>query len=168
MAALGPFTFSPILEAWGLRKIGEARPWFLSDHQVRFGENIVLAPSLDDEVMPDETVSFLGYGCRKEKSGAATYRGRLVPFTGGPEVSLPIAWMEAGGASSGSGRPADESCGWLRGRVEAPLAPGLWTFVPPKELSKGVTGAELEFRVISTTPPPATLPPEVQSVAAPR
>ena len=26
MAALGPFTFSPILEAWGLRKIGEARP----------------------------------------------------------------------------------------------------------------------------------------------
>jgi len=149
-------------------KVGEARPWFLSDHQVRFGESVVLAPSLDDEVTPDESISFIGYGCRKEKGGPAVYSGRLVPFSGGPEIALPIAWMSTGDSSGKPGRSAAESCGWLRGQVESPLPAGLWTFVAPKDLAKEHSpGTEIEFRVISTGPQPAILPAEVQSAAAP-
>jgi hypothetical protein len=137
-------------------KPGEAHPWFLSDHQVRFGESVVLAPSLDDAILPNEEVSFIGYGCRSGKPAPGSYAGRLVPLSGGPTVPVPIAWMEE------SPGPRD-ACGWLLGRVESPLAPGLWTFEPPKELGRAGRGAAgVEFSVVSDAPPPATLPAELQ------
>ncbi|PWU24352.1 MAG: hypothetical protein C5B48_06815, partial [Candidatus Rokuibacteriota bacterium] len=37
---------------------GEARPWFLSDHLDRMGDNAVLAPSFDGIVTPDKFVAF--------------------------------------------------------------------------------------------------------------
>jgi len=82
-------------------KPGEAHPWFLSDHQVRFGESVVLAPSLDEVVSPGEAISFIGYGCRSGEAGAAaSFSGRLVPFSGGAPVPVPITWTSASSLSS--------------------------------------------------------------------
>jgi len=136
-------------------KPGEASPWFLSDHQVRFGESVVLAPSLDDAITSNEVASFIGYGCRSGRPAQGPYAGRLVPLSGGAPVPVAIAWMEPAHG------PSDE-CGWLLGRVESPLPPGLWTFEPPKELSHAREGsAGVEFSVISDAPPSNALPAEL-------
>jgi len=141
-------------------KPGEAHPWFLSDHQVRFGESVVLAPSLDEVVSPGEAISFIGYGCRSGKAGAAaSFSGRLVPFSGGAPVPVPITWLD-------ESPKAGDSCSWLYGRVDAALAPGLWSFEPPKELASAKKAvAPVEFSVVSDAPAPstpATLPAELQ------
>lgn len=139
---------------------GEARPWFLSDHQLRLAEKVVLAPSLDGVVTPEETPSFIGYACRAREGTTTAYSGTLVPFSGGPSVPVPIHWLE--------GAPdAKNTCGWLVGRAASPLTDGLWTFNPPADLDgpKAKTTAGVEFNVVSATPPgPSTaLPAELKS-----
>jgi len=106
---------------------GEARPWFLSDPLDRMGENAVLAPSFDDTVTPGEFVSFIGYGCPAKGGSPESYTGSLLPFAGGPPVSLPLTWLKRSDGSR-------QTCGWIAGKVDSPLQPGLWTFKPPTNL----------------------------------
>ena len=117
---------------------GEARPWFLADHLARLAGKAVLAPSLDGVVMPGELVSFLGYACASKTEAKQSYIGSLVPFAGGEPVAVPVSWLE---------RSGDGACGWLAGKVETRLSPGLWTFKPPADLTGADASAVVEFSV---------------------
>lgn len=134
---------------------GEARPWFLSDRMDRMGENAVLAPSFDDVVMPDEFVSFIGYGCPSKDGLTASFTGSLLPFAGGPPVSLKMAWLKGVEGS----RP---SCGWIAGKLDSPLPPGLWTFKPPTNLGGQEGTADVEFNVVPATATEGVIPAEVR------
>lgn len=134
---------------------GEARPWFLSDRLVRFGESDVMAPSLDDVVSSGQPLSFIAYGCRPKGTAPASYSGRLVSFAGGAAVPVPVVWLEPPHNSR-------DGCGWLAGRISAPEQPGLWTFEPPPNMSsKKERAAAVEFNVVSTTAS-TTIPAEVK------
>lgn len=125
---------------------GEARPWFLSDHLDRMGDNAVLVPSLDGIVTPDGFVAFMGYGCAPKNGSSGPYAGSLVPLAGGPSVALAVTWLK---------RPEDahQACGWLAGRLDAPLPAGLWSFKPPKELGGGAGSSDVEFTVLAAITP---------------
>ena len=118
---------------------GEARPWFLADHLARIAGNAVLAPSLDGVVMPGELVAFLGYACAAKEGAKEIYTGSLVPLAGGTPLEVRVSWLERGGA-----------CGWLAGKVDTALQPGLWTFKPPPELSGGGAAVDVDFNVAGT------------------
>jgi len=134
---------------------GEARPWFLSDRMDRMGENAVMAPSLDEVVTPGEFVSFIGYGCPPKDGSHQAYTGQLLPFAGGLPVSLPLAWLNGGDGSQ-------RACGWLAGKIDSPLQPGLWTFKPPTNLGGDVGSAAVQFNVVSTTATEGVVPAEAR------
>ena len=134
---------------------GEARPWFLSDHLDRMGETAVLAPSFDNIVTTGELVSFIGYGCPSEDRSPETYTGQLFPFTGGPPISLPLAWLKRPDGSR-------QACGWLAGRLDSPLHPGLWTFRPPTNLVGRELAVGVEFNVMPATATEGVVPAEVR------
>jgi hypothetical protein len=135
---------------------GEARPWFLSDHMGRIGETTVNAPSFDDVVTPGEIVSFIGYGCPGKSGVSDSYAGRLVPLAGGATISLPVAWLTKAEGSH-------QECGWLAGRLETALPPGLWTFNPPPNLAGEAGSAGVEFNVAPPAAPEGAVPAEVGS-----
>jgi len=119
---------------------GEARPWFLSDQVARIGESAVLAPSFDAIVMPGEPVAFMGYACRSKDDPHESYTGSLAMVGGGAPTTVALTWMEP---SAGS----DKACGWLAGKLDAPLAPGFWTFKPPSNLGGAEESPGVEFNV---------------------
>jgi VWFA-related protein len=135
---------------------GEVRPWFLSDHLERMGENAVLAPSFDNVVTPGKFVAFMGYGCVSKGGAPESYTGWLVPFAGGPPVALPLRWLKNPDAP----RP---SCGWLAGKIDASLPPGLWTFQPPNDLGNQGGTSNVEFTVVSPIAPEGVLPTGMKS-----
>jgi hypothetical protein len=122
---------------------GEARPWFLADQLARVGSSAVLAPSLDGIVTPGEIVSFLGYGCASKNDPKDSYAASLVPFAGGEPVPISVVWLD--------GTVAPGGCGWLAGKVEMLLQPGLWTFKSPAELAGAGAAPVVEFNVVSST-----------------
>jgi hypothetical protein len=124
---------------------GEARPWFLADHLARVSGSAVLAPSLDGVVMPGELLSFLGYGCASKTPSTESYTGSVVPFAGGSPVAVSVGWLES---------VTPGGCGWLAGKVEAPLPPGLWTFKPPADLAGDGDASGVEFNVVAATAAP--------------
>jgi hypothetical protein len=134
---------------------GEARPWFLSDHLDRMGANAVLAPSFDDIVTPGRFVAFMGYGCASENGSPESYTGWLVPFAGGPPVALPLTWLKSPVGSR-------QTCGWLAGKVESSLPPGLWTFKPPADLGGQDGTSDVEFTVVPAIAPEGVVPAETK------
>jgi hypothetical protein len=134
---------------------GEARPWFLSERVDRMGDEAVLTPSFDNVVTPGEFVSFIGYGCRAKDDAPASYTGSLVPFGGGPSVTLGMTWLTRADGSR-------DACGWLAGRIDAPLQPGLWTFKSPVNLRGLDESSGVEFTVVAASATDGALPAEVR------
>ena len=95
--------------------------------------------------MPGELLSFLGYGCASKTQSKESYTGSVVPFAGGSPVAVSVSWLES---------VAPGGCGWLAGKVEAPLPPGLWTFQSPADLAGDGEAPRVEFNVVASTAPP--------------
>jgi hypothetical protein len=121
---------------------GEARPWFVSSHLDRVGNEAVMVPSFDDVVMRGEYMSLIGYGCAAEDRSGESYAGSIVPPGGGPAVPVPLTWLH---------RPdgTHRACGWLAGKLNAPLQAGRWTFKPPSNLGGEDASFEVPFIVVS-------------------
>jgi hypothetical protein len=134
---------------------GEARPWFLSDRLDRIGEVIIHVPSFDDVVAPNESASLVGYGCPPESHAPASYTGSLVSPGGGPPVALPLTWLNTADGSR-------EACGWLVGKIDSRLQPGLWTFKPPTDLGGSDSSADVQFSVVPATAIEGAIPAEIR------
>jgi VWFA-related protein len=119
---------------------GEAGPWFLSDHLVRLGEHLVMAPSLDGTLARGEPAWMLGYGCPPKTPTGPAYQAALLASSGGAAVPVTLTWLP-------DLRPDERACGWLFGKVASDLAPDLWQFDPPSALTLPGTGGRVEFTV---------------------
>lgn len=119
---------------------GEAGPWLLSDQLVRWGDRVIMAPSLDDDVTRGERAWMVARACRPKGGGSASYQGELLSSSRATVVPVRLSWLPDPDSNQ-------RACGWLFGAVAPDLAPDLWTFDPPVAMASPAKGNDLEFTV---------------------
>jgi len=121
---------------------GETGPWLRVDRPARIGDRYTVMPALDGRLPSNRSSLVLAYGCLAEEARPAA--GRLLALDGTEVLEVSIGWLEEPAAA---GEPPVK-CGWLAGRVEPGLEPGLWRFEAPESLTReGDQPLSVEFRV---------------------